>query len=118
MEINFSFYLDAISDKNKSGIQPGERISLALKSLFEEFILFSGFFASMFNEFNWNYIGYALVSGARSFIPTIPDTFETFADIITVYQAVCSLILISLAIVIYMSNNKGIENNHNEQGDN
>lgn len=104
MEINLSFLLDIIGEKERqSSLSGRERMCLALKSLLEEAVLFVGMYAvlrrSFLSEFFWT----CITAGARSFIPTLPDGCASIVTFIATYQAICSLILITLSLASYIS---------------
>ena len=104
VEINLAFFND-VCDKleNKSNLSPQKRIRLAIKSLIEEVFLFFGIYALMSGDFSWSFIGIAMMAGAKSFIPSIPEVSCSFVALVGAYQAICSVILITLSIASYIS---------------
>ena len=106
VEINLAFFKDVCEEnENKSNLSAQKRIRLAIKSLIEEALLFSGFYSLMSDEFSWNYLAEAVLNGARSFIPSLPDAEASnkLMAFMETYQAICSLILITLSIASYIS---------------
>ena len=102
MEINISFLEDVISGfPTRSSLSPSERFKLALISLFEEAILFSGVYTIICKKISWK----AMFWGFHSLVVSSPEfceTAPTILDVIAWYQILCTTLLISIALASYI----------------
>lgn len=106
MEVNMAFCIDVTSNENNSKLNKHERIKLALYSLLEEAILFTGLFLLFNNTFDVTYISYCIINGCSSFLPSINSCENIWFAIIKTYQSICGFLLISLSIASYISRNE------------
>ncbi len=117
MEINFSFVCDIIDERNQSLLKVNERIKLAFLSLIEEAILFAITYYCMCSIDLFT----AIYGGLHSFILSVPNIGDSLEccmfKIVSVYQAICSVVLITISFAGYISGlkNKSIENNNKEE---
>ena len=106
VEINVSFVKDCISSRlKKSDLKKHERMILALLSLLEEACLFSGVYTFAFEKAEWYK---ALFAGMHSFIltPNLINQDSWLLSIISIYQVVSSIILLTIAFATYISSGK------------
>ena len=86
----------------KSNLKKQDRISLAIKSLLEEAFLFACVHACLLKEcLNSEGIAYGIMYGVKSFLPSVIIEMQEGAivtGILSAYQAVSSVALITLSI--------------------
>ena len=102
LEINIAFLLDCMDKSKDSNLDHIGRIKLAFKSWLEEAFLFAGIYSFALVKIAW---WKPLLGGLHSFIfspfECFPDVFFSFAS---VYQIICSVILITISFASYISN--------------
>lgn len=106
MEINISFVKDIATEGHTSDLKAGDRISLAVKSLIEEAVLFAGMYCFLFAEGSWLQ---AIVSGFYSFTTDAVSNADGWVALTSVYQKTCTFILVVLCIASYISGRKDKE---------
>lgn len=108
-EVSLAFVNDIGESKNQSGLTSGQRLKLAIVSLAEEAILFGALYGIIACCGKWNadeFI-YGALHGAYSIVPNINIGKSVAWNVLSVFQCVSAMILISLAIASYLSNRKG-----------
>lgn len=107
-EINVAFFKDVTSAGVKdSNIKNEERIGLALKSLVEEAVLFSGGYLLIGERFVDS-----IAMGAHSLIVYLASYsielsgFRELLKFVPIYQLLCSLVLVTFCLVSYIGNVK------------
>ena len=117
-EISISFVIDVVISKEgkKSKLDKQDRISLAIKSLLEEAFLFACVHACLLKEcLNSEGIAYGIMYGVKSFLPSVIIEMQEGAivtGILSAYQAVSSVALITLSIASYISEAKAEKQKH------
>ena len=109
IEINVSFLLDVFDKNNNSGTNKWQRIQLAFLSLIEEAILFAGIYLFFYD----GEICKSILSGLHSFILApvsdkgccCQESCGLFS-FVTIYQVICSIILITISFATYISGDK------------
>ena len=119
-EITSSFVIDVVSkEEKKSNLKKQDRISLAIKSLLEEAILFACVHACLLKEcLNSEGIAYGIMYGVKSFLPSVIIGMQEGAivtGILSAYQAFSSVALITLAIASYISEAKAEKQESSEE---
>ena len=113
VEINVSFLLDVFDKNNNSGTNKWQRIKLAFLSLIEEAVLFAGIYLFFYD----GEICKSILSGLHSFILSpvsdkcccCQESCGLFS-FVTIYQVICSIILITISFATYISGDKKKEN--------
>lgn len=109
LEINISFIRDIADDKDekKSNLKPGQRVSLAIRSLVEEAALFAAIYCFMLPMTANGWLN-AFTGGLFSFVLDVFSSCECnmLLRFISIYQKVCSAILVTLCIAAYLESNK------------
>ena len=110
-EITYSFVKDVVSKEGKkSNLKKQDRISLAIKSLLEEAFLFACVHACLLKECaNSEGIAYGIMYGVKSFLPSVIIGIQEGAivtGILSAYQTISSVALITLSIASYISEAK------------
>ena len=111
-EITISFFIDVVISKGekKSKLDKQDRISLAINSLLEEAILFACVHACLLKECaNSEGIAYGIMYGVKSFLPSVIIGIQEGAivtGILSAYQTISSVALITLSIASYISEAK------------
>ncbi len=111
-EITISFFKDVVISKEgkKSKLDKQDRILLAIKSLTEEAILFACVHACLLKEcLNSEGLAYGVMYGVKSFLPSVIIGMQEGAivtGILSAYQTISSVALITLSIASYISEAK------------
>ena len=109
LEINISFIRDiSVGSKDKtSSLEPGQRVSLAIRSLVEEAALFAAIYCFMLPMTANGWLN-AFTGGLFSFVLDVfsPCECNMLLRFVSVYQKVCSAILVTLCIAVYLDRNK------------
>ena len=105
-EVSISFVKDMIDKEQQSGLTSKERIVLAMKSLLEETLLFGALYACLAvnTDASASQVVNAFLKGFYSIVPSISVCCDVSISVISVYQSVSAMLLISLAIASYISN--------------
>lgn len=103
MEINISFFKDIFSNEKNSTLTNSMRIKLAIFSFCEEAILFSFIYYAFGNC--GESVFDSILLGMSSFIMSNSGNFDSnpFLKMISIYQVISSVILITLSIANYLS---------------
>lgn len=113
MEINISFVKDICDSHKSSDLNKNQRILLAIKSLIEEAVLFAGLYCFMF-EMPTDWLQ-AIIGGLYSFTLGVFSPAK-IADkavfcLVSIWQKVCSGILVTLCIAAYLGAKDKEDNN-------
>jgi hypothetical protein len=116
-EIAFAFYRDAFSklggEKSRSDITPAHRIKMAMRSYYGlifnfaiiyYFVPISGLFHKAFNEFFDAFYFSVVTITTLGYGDNYPEQF--FSKLLIVYQVLCGLLLIVVALGTYLSGGK------------
>ena len=117
LEINISFVRDIADDKKKSSLEPGQRVSLAIRSLVEEAALFAAIYCFILHITSDCWLD-AFTGGLFSFVLDVFSSCKCnmLLRFVSAYQKVCSVILVTLCIASYLDGRKN--GNGNKPGGN